>query len=50
MKLVLASRNEHKAREFGVLLAPHEIVALPAEVQLPPETGETFEANAIEKA
>jgi XTP/dITP diphosphohydrolase len=50
VKLVLASRNEHKAREFGVLLAPHEIVALPAEVELPPETGETFEANAIEKA
>jgi XTP/dITP diphosphohydrolase len=50
MKLVLASRNAHKAREFGVLLAPHEVVALPPEIELPPETGETFEANAIEKA
>ena len=28
MKLVLASRNAHKAREFGVLLAPHELVPL----------------------
>ena len=50
MKLVLASRNAHKAREFGVLLAPHEVIALPAEIELPPEIGETFEANAIEKA
>jgi XTP/dITP diphosphohydrolase len=50
MRLVLASRNAHKAREFGVLLAPHEVLPLPAEVELPPETGTTFEANAIEKA
>ena len=50
MRLVLASRNAHKAREFGVLLAPHELVPLPADVELPPETGETFEAIAIVKA
>ena len=50
MRLVLATRNEHKAREFAVLLAPHEIVALPAGVTLPPETGDTFAANALEKA
>jgi XTP/dITP diphosphohydrolase len=50
VRLVLATRNEHKAREFAVLLAPHEIVALPAEVTLPPETGETFAANALDKA
>jgi XTP/dITP diphosphohydrolase len=50
MKLVLASRNAHKAREFGVLLAPHELVPLPPDVRLPPETGETFEENAIVKA
>ncbi len=50
MRLVLASRNAHKAREFGVLLAPHELIALPGDVQLPPETGDTFEANAIVKA
>ncbi len=50
MRLVLATRNEHKAREFAVLLAPHEIVALPADVTLPPETGDTFAANALDKA
>ena len=50
MTLVLATRNAHKAREFGALLAPHEIEPLPAEVTLPPETGETFEENALGKA
>ena len=50
MRLVLATRNAHKAREFATLLAPHEIVALPADVELPPETGETFFENAREKA
>jgi XTP/dITP diphosphohydrolase len=50
VRLVLATRNAHKAREFAVLLAPHEIVALPAEVTLPPETGTTFAANALDKA
>jgi XTP/dITP diphosphohydrolase len=50
VRLVLATRNAHKAREFATLLAPHEVVALPAEVRLPPETGETFLENAREKA
>ncbi|MGI9099257.1 MAG: non-canonical purine NTP pyrophosphatase [Solirubrobacteraceae bacterium] len=50
MKLVLATRNAHKAREFAALLAPHDVLALPAEVQLPPETGDTFAANALDKA
>jgi XTP/dITP diphosphohydrolase len=50
VRLVLATRNPHKAREFAALLAPHEIAELPAEVQLPPETGDTFAANALEKA
>ncbi len=50
MKLVLATRNDHKLREFTVLLAPHVLVPLPAAVELPPETGETFAANAIAKA
>ena len=50
MRLVLASRNAHKAREIGGLLAPHEVVRLPAEVDLPPETGATFAANALAKA
>ena len=50
MKLVLATRNEHKAHEFSALLAPHEVVALPPEVELPPETGTTFAENALGKA
>jgi XTP/dITP diphosphohydrolase len=50
MRLVLATRNAHKAREFSALLAPHEVVALPDEVELPPETGTTFAANALGKA
>jgi XTP/dITP diphosphohydrolase len=50
VKLVLASRNPHKVREFRALLDGVEVVALPDEVQLPPETGETFEANAVPKA
>ena len=50
MKLVLATRNAHKAGEFGALMAPHEVVELPADVVLPPETGETFAENALVKA
>jgi XTP/dITP diphosphohydrolase len=50
VKLVLATRNAHKLREFAALLAPHEIVALAADVVLPPETADTFAANALEKA
>ena len=50
MKLVLASRNEHKLRELQGLLKPYEIAPLPAEVVLPPETGATFEENALTKA
>ncbi len=50
MRLVLATRNVHKAREFAELLAPHELVALPDDVVLPPEDGATFEANALTKA
>jgi len=50
VRLVLASRNPGKARELASLLAPHELELLPAFVALPPETGETFEANALIKA
>ena len=50
MRLVLATRNAHKLREFRVLMAPHEVLPLPDDVELPPETGETFEENALEKA
>jgi len=48
--LVLASRNAHKARELGALLSPWSLEPLPVEVDLPPETGETFAANATLKA
>ena len=50
MTLVLSTRNPHKVRELAALLAPHELVPLPEEVELPPETGETFEENALIKA
>ncbi|MCW3020338.1 MAG: non-canonical purine pyrophosphatase, rdgB/HAM1 family [Solirubrobacterales bacterium] len=54
-KLLLATHNEHKRREFERLLgrsAPDgwEIEALPDSVVLPPEDGETFAANALGKA
>jgi XTP/dITP diphosphohydrolase len=50
MKVVLATRNAHKVREFDALLAPHEVAALPDGVQLPPEDGATFADNAVGKA
>lgn len=50
MRLVLATRNAHKVREFATLLAPHDIVELPADVTLPPESGRTFADNALQKA
>ena len=50
MRLVLATRNEHKLREFRALLEPHELVPLPDDLSLPPETGATFEENARAKA
>jgi XTP/dITP diphosphohydrolase len=50
VNLVLATRNDHKVRELGVLLAPHTLEPLPEHVVLPPETGETFADNALIKA
>jgi XTP/dITP diphosphohydrolase len=50
VRLVLATRNEHKLRELEQLMRPHELVPLPAEVELPPETGTTFADNALGKA
>jgi XTP/dITP diphosphohydrolase len=50
VRLVLSTRNPHKVRELGTLLAPHEVLPLPDEVELPPETGHTFAENALEKA
>lgn len=48
--LLLATRNEHKRREFARLLHGFEVDALPDEVILPPEDGDTFEENALGKA
>jgi len=50
--VVLATRNRHKVREVGRMLARWGISVepLPDDVVLPPETGETFEANALPKA
>jgi XTP/dITP diphosphohydrolase len=57
LKLLLATHNEHKRRELA-RLAPEPAVGgeawqldvLPAEVELPPEDGETFAENALGKA
>ena len=50
--LILGTRNQHKVREVSRLLAPSgiDVQPLPGEVELPPETGDTFEANAVPKA
>ena len=55
MKLVLATRNDHKVSEIAALLAgsPFEVIGLGAFSDLPaelPETGDTFVHNALEKA
>ena len=50
MPVVLATRNAHKLREFQRLLPDADLEPLPEEVELPPETGETFEENALIKA
>jgi XTP/dITP diphosphohydrolase len=50
MAVVLATRNAHKLREFSRLLPDTTLEPLPDRVRLPPETGETFAENALEKA
>jgi XTP/dITP diphosphohydrolase len=55
LKLLLATHNEHKRREFARLFERpgaerFEIDALPETVSLPPEDGETFAENALGKA
>jgi XTP/dITP diphosphohydrolase len=50
VRLVLATRNAHKLRELAALLDGFDVLALPDDVALPPETGETFAANALPKA
>jgi XTP/dITP diphosphohydrolase len=48
MRLILASHNPHKAREFERLLPGFEVE--PFSGELPEETGETFRQNAELKA
>jgi XTP/dITP diphosphohydrolase len=50
MRFVLASGNAHKLGEFRAILAPHEVEAMPAGVELPPEGTESFAVNARAKA
>lgn len=50
MRVVLASRNPHKAREFAEILGVEEVLPLPNGIELPPETAETFAGNALIKA
>ena len=48
--IVVATRNEHKLEELGEILTGYSLLPLPAEVDLPPEDGDTFVANALGKA
>jgi XTP/dITP diphosphohydrolase len=50
VRLVLATRNDHKLRELSELMRPYELDPLPDDVTLPPETGTTFADNALGKA
>lgn len=49
-RLLLATRNDHKLREFARLAGPYAIDPLPGDVTLPPEDGATFAENALGKA
>jgi XTP/dITP diphosphohydrolase len=50
VRLLLATRNAHKLRELTRLLGGLELDPLPDGVDLPPETGESYVANALIKA
>jgi XTP/dITP diphosphohydrolase len=56
VRLLLATHNDHKRREFERLLAGADasealgLDVLAADVELPPEDGETFAENALGKA
>ncbi|HXV53303.1 MAG TPA: RdgB/HAM1 family non-canonical purine NTP pyrophosphatase [Solirubrobacterales bacterium] len=49
-RLVVATRNDHKLRELAEILTEVELVPLPEEIEIPPETGTTFTDNALLKA
>jgi XTP/dITP diphosphohydrolase len=48
--LILATRNRHKLKEMAELLPAIDLQPLPPAVELPPEDGDSFEANALIKA
>jgi XTP/dITP diphosphohydrolase len=50
MRLMLATRNDHKVREVGRLMDGVVVEPLPGDVALPPEDGATYAANALGKA
>lgn len=49
-RLIVATRNEHKLRELAELLPDLDLEPLPDEIDLPPEEGLSFSANALVKA
>jgi XTP/dITP diphosphohydrolase len=48
--VVVATRNPHKLVELARVLGDDALEPLPDDVELGPETGETFAANALAKA
>src|SRR5215218_5027886 len=50
MRLLLATRNDHKLREFGRLLLTVQLDPLPDALSSPVEDGDTYAANALIKA
>jgi XTP/dITP diphosphohydrolase len=50
VRLLLATRNAHKVREFARLLGDVALDPLPDELSSPEETGETYAENALIKA
>ncbi|MGZ8665821.1 MAG: RdgB/HAM1 family non-canonical purine NTP pyrophosphatase [Solirubrobacterales bacterium] len=48
--MILATRNEHKLAELAEILPDAGLRPLPPGIELPPEDGESFAANALIKA
>ncbi|MBI5869770.1 MAG: RdgB/HAM1 family non-canonical purine NTP pyrophosphatase [Actinobacteria bacterium] len=48
--IIVATSNPNKAREFAMLLPGVEVLPMPEGIELPEETGTTFEENARLKA
>jgi len=48
--LILATRNRHKLAEMLELLPELDLRPLPVGIEMPPEDGDSFEANALIKA